>query len=115
MVKRILIIILIILTAILLIYWEPLFQEGNPLPVLSGIIKLNFTGENIAQIDGSKYITKSKNGVNSINRFMKEKGYKLIDQMGSGYIFEKEDKTTIIITHRYYSTSYEIWHFPDQQ
>jgi len=109
-------IILVLLVAILLIYRKPLFQEGNPLPVLSGIIKLNLTNENIVKIteDGSKYITKSKNGVDSITQFMKEKGYKLADQMGAGYIFEKEDKSTILITHRFYSTFYDIWYFPKQ-
>ena len=96
----------------MLIYGKPLFQEGNPLPVLFGIIKLNFTNENIVKItdDGSKYITKSKNGVDLISQFMKEKGYKLADQMGAGYIFEKEDKSTMLITHRYYSIFYDIWY-----
>jgi hypothetical protein len=116
MFKKILIIILVLLVAILLFYRKPLFQEGNPLPVLSGIIKLNLFSENIVKIteDESKYITKNKNGMHSIIQFMEEKGYKLADQMGSGYIFEKEDKSTMTITHRYYSTFYDIWYFPKQ-
>lgn len=115
MLKKIGIIILILIISILLIYSKPLLQEGNPIPILSGIIKLNFTNKDIVQIseDGSKYVTKSKNGINSITQFMKDKNYKLADQMGSGYVFEKEDKS-IIITHRYYSTFYDIWYFPNQ-
>lgn len=116
MFKKILIIILVLLIAILLLYRKPLFQEGNPLPVLSGIIKLNLTNKNIVQIteDGSEYITKSKNGVDSITQFMKEKDYILSDQMGSFYIFEKEDKSTILVAHRCYSTFYGLWYFPKQ-
>lgn len=117
MAKKILLITLILFITILFIYRKPLFQEGNPIPVLSGIVKLNLINKDIVKItkDDSKYITKSKNGVDSITQFMKAKGYKLTDQMGAGYIFEKEDKTTITVTHRYYSTFYDIWWYVPNQ
>lgn len=116
MYKKILALILILFIAILLIYGKTLYQEGNPLPILYGILKLNFTNENIAQIpqNSNKYITRSKNGVDSVKQFMKEKDYTLVEQMGAGYEFTKSDGQTILITHRYYSKFYDIWNLSSQ-
>ncbi|MFH1188977.1 MAG: hypothetical protein V1652_04005 [bacterium] len=111
--KKILIIISILFFTIFLMYSKPLFQEGNPLPVLYGIAKLTFTHENIVQIpgDNNKYITKNKDGRDYIISLMQEKGYTLSDQMGSGYRFENKDKSAFLIEHRYYSRLYDIWYF----
>ena len=114
MLKKGLIILFILLISVSFIYRKNIFQEGNPLPILFGTIRLNFSNDKVVKItkDNSKYITKSRNGINSITLFMKEKGYTLTDQMWAGYIFEKENKSRIIITHRHYSKLYDIWYLP---
>lgn len=113
MFKKILIILSTLFVIMLLIYWKPLFQEGNPIPVFYSIVKLNFTDDNIVQISGkdSVYITKSKNGIDSITQIMKEKNYKFTEQMGAGYMFEKQNNS-VVITHRHYWRFYDIWYFP---
>lgn len=113
--KKALIIIVVLLTSFFLIYKNTIFQEGNPLPVLSGILKLNFTSENIVPIaeNNDKYITKNSNGRDSLVSLMAEKGYEFLDQMGSGYFFKKEGQPNVAIMHRYYSTYYDIWDVAD--
>jgi len=94
-----------------LLYKPIIFQEGDPTPLLKGIMRLNFTGEEIVRLDmgGDRYLTKSENGQEVIKDFMQDKGYKFTEQMGSGYFFKDKNENTLIATHRYYSRFYSIW------
>src|SRR5680860_182444 len=61
------------------LYAPVIFQEGNPIPMLKGIIQLNFTRNKIVRLDmaGDKYLTKSKNGQESlVNLF--DQGYEFM-------------------------------------
>ncbi len=106
----ILTIFLVILTSFLF-YSKTIFQEGNPLPLLSGIFKLNLTNNQIVQfsIEQNGYITKSKHGKETMTQFMADEGFSLIDQMGSGYIFKNQEGDSKLVTHRYYSKFYDLW------
>lgn len=88
-----------------------LFQEGNPYPLISGIMRLNFSKEKIVKLDmdGERYITKSKNGKEVLSDFLKNQGYEFTEQMGSGYFFKSSDGDSLIATHRYYSRFYSLW------
>src|SRR5680860_579445 len=92
------------------LYAPVIFQEGNPIPMLKGIIQLNFTRNKIVRLDmaGDIYLTKSKNGQESlVNLF--DQGYEFIDQLGSGYFFKDKNDNILLATHRYYSRFYSIW------
>src|SRR3989339_617022 len=99
--KKIVVIILILFAASFFLYRKTIFQEGNPAPMLSAVIKINLTGDEIVKIVASedKYLTKSNGGREVIIEMLRTKGYKFIDQLGSGYIFENENKENLLVTH----------------
>jgi len=94
-----------------LLYKSVIFQEGNPMPLLKGIAKLNFTRNEIVKLnmDGDKYLTKGKNGQEVLVNSLNNQGYELISQMGSGYFFKDKNDNALLVTHRYYSRLYSIW------
>ncbi len=119
MMKKVLYILLVAVLIVIVIFLfegKNILQEGNPGPVLIGIVKVTFLRENIVEIRSNnaqviKYLSKSSNGEKSIIQLMKEKGYTFYDQMGSGYFFKKEDGSQIVVIHKYFSTLFDIWYF----
>lgn len=116
--KKILIVVSIIFIFLFIIvsvlYSPVIFQEGNPWPQISGIIRLNFGKEEVVKLgtEGNKYLTKSKNGQEVMVEFMKKNNYQFVEQMGAGYIFQSASGEKIVITHRHYTRFYGIWNFP---
>lgn len=104
--------ILVVAAALPLALYRPIiFQEGNPAPLLKGIMRLNFTQDRVVKLDvaGDRYLTKSKNGQEVLADWLKDQGYGFIDQMGSGYFFKDQADNALLATHRYYSRFYSIW------
>ncbi len=97
----------------LFLYSPTIFQEGNPWPQIKGTAKLILAQNKIVKISDTenKYMTKSEGGREIMINFMLQKGYIFKEQLGSGYIFEKQGKG-VTITHRYYSRFYSLWNFP---
>lgn len=91
-------------------YAAVIFQEGNPWPQIKGIAQLTIGGVDMVVLSGAhnEYVTKSKGGDVVIDMFMKDRGYKYVEQMGSGYFYKSSDKTTVL-TRRQYSRFYTIW------
>lgn len=98
------------LGALIYNYSSVLFQEGNPWTQIKGIAQLTFGKSDIVKLSGpdNRYLTKSQDGPMTIEAFMKDRGYKYTDQMGSGYFYKSSDKT-IVLTRRQYSRFYTIW------
>lgn len=112
--RRILICLGILIAAFVfafLLYRPVIFQEGNPAPLIKGIIRLNFTRDKIVKLDmeGNRYLTKSEDGREVLVDSLSNQGYEFIDQMGSGYFFKDKDGNSLLATHRYYSRLYSIW------
>ena len=103
--------LIIIFVLAILLYKPVIFQEGNPAPLLKGVIQLNFSRDKIVKLDmnGDKYLTKSKNDQETLVNLLKNQGYEFIDQMGSGYFFKDKNNNVLLATHRYYSRFYSIW------
>lgn len=96
-----------------------LFQEGNPIPVISSIIKLEFTDTEFVEFSTapSRYISQFKPSEERylvVKTYMKEKGWEFKEQMGSGLIFEK-NKEQIVVETRQYTGNYFIWRIPEKQ
>ncbi len=94
------------------IYFAPIiFQEGNPIPIFIGIVKLNTSEDSLVQISHNpdRYISKSSNGREEILGLMKENGWTFTEQGGSGYFFVK-DEFKRVVTARQYTRKYVIWH-----
>jgi len=100
-------------------FGSALFQEGNPIPILTSIMGLEISNSDYEQFSESKirnrYVSantgKSRNNV--IREFMKEKGWDFKEQMGSGLVFENGGETLVIET-RQYSNHYIVWSIPSE-
>jgi len=102
---------IILLLGVFILFYSPvIFQEGNPWSQIKGVIQLTFGRSNIVKLSGldDKYLTKSKGGPMAVETFMKGKGYKYEDQMGSGYFYKSSNKTVVLTRHQY-SRFYTIW------
>lgn len=88
-----------------------IFQEGNPTPLIIGIVKLNLTDQKIVKLNmaGEKYLTKSSIGKKILIDKLNDQGYKFIEQMGSGYFFRDDEFNGLIATHKYYSRFFSLW------
>ncbi len=122
--KRLLTIVLsismIALGFIALRFGGALSQEGNPLPILISISKLEFTGSDYEQFSESdqeiRYVSENNGGsrYDIVKGFMKDRGWNFKEQMGSGLLFEKDKQTTIVET-RQFSKYYFLWDFPIEE
>lgn len=100
--------VFIFLGLFIYLYSPVIFQEGNPWPQIKGAFQLGFSNKEIIAISANKYITKSDNGAEVINRYLKNKGYNFIEQMGSGYLYQSANQL-IFVVRRQYSRFYLIW------
>lgn len=100
-------------------FGSALLQEGNPIPILTSIIKLELTNSNYQQFSetnsGYRYVSKttrnSPSSYDLVKEFMKEKGWHFKEQAGAGFIFEKNEEIVAIGT-RLYSKNYFLWYVP---
>ncbi len=117
-IKMAFIIVILFVGLISLSYGNVIFQEGNPLPILISIIKLELSNQTFQQVSetNNKVTYISKNRTDSRNSIvknrMKELGWNFREQMGAALIFEKEEVTKIVET-RLYSKYYFLWHVPN--
>lgn len=91
-----------------------LFQEGNPLPIIKGIIELNSSNSDIIKIsdEPQRYITKTDKDNTPVIKLMDKEGWRFDDQAGSGYIFSKDDNI-LIVSRVQYTRKYIIWEVPN--
>lgn len=117
MAKRFLTIILIVALATFFLYSPVIFQEGNPLPLFGGMMRLAFNKEKIVKLSSPRitYMTKSKGGREEFLKFMQANNYLFAEQMGAGYILISPSQERITVVHRQYSRYYDLWKFPDNQ
>lgn len=91
-----------------------LFQEGNPLPIISSALKLQFSDSEYVQFSQtekrSRYLSINigDRRYDVVKGFMKSQGWIYEEQMGSGLIFSKDGKEAIVET-RQYTSHFIIW------
>jgi hypothetical protein len=113
------IVVLLPIGYIYLRFGSALTQEGNPIPYLSSIIKLELSNNGKEKVvDGQheeRYISefKVKYPYGIAIESMKSLGWEFKEQMGSGFIFEKNGQKAIVET-RQYSKQYYIWDVPKE-
>lgn len=112
--------LLIIMTGLITLrFGSALFQEGNPLPILTSIMDLELSNSEYEKFSESKirnrYVSANtgKFRTNVIKEFMKEKGWDFKEQMGSSLVFENDEETLVIET-RQYSNHYILWSIPSE-
>ncbi len=69
-----------------------IFQEGNPIPVAIGMVRLSITDDDIVKVSTApdKYLMKARNGNEAFRSYMESHGWTFVDQLGAGLIYEKE-------------------------
>lgn len=100
--------VLIPLLLLTLVFKGTIFQEGNPLPVALGILKLNFSNEKIVCVSNNppKFIVKYNktpseaypilfegSGHDAYVDKMKEEGWIYNGQQASNIVFKKDGRT----------------------
>lgn len=100
-------------------FGSALTQEGNPIPYLISIIKLELSNNGYEKVLETEY---GNRFVSEFNKdyplgmaieFMKGYGWNFKEQIGSGLVFEKEHEV-ITISTRQYSRYYYIWDVPKE-
>ncbi|MEW6663423.1 MAG: hypothetical protein ACOY9Y_07715 [Bacillota bacterium] len=99
--------VLVLVVAIFNIKILYLFQEGNPLPVLWGIIKLELTDANIVPFAEYKLIQKA-GPETPLTNYLAERGWTFKDRLGAG-IFYKKDNTSLFVKTRMFTRYYVIY------
>lgn len=105
------ILILFLLILSIVLYLPAIFQEGNPLPIIKGIVRLQLSDEKLISIDLYRYITRTEGSDDVIISFLDNKGWKFGEQFGSAYIFKKQSNS-LTIEGIQYSRYYRIWKIP---
>ncbi|MGO4889006.1 hypothetical protein ACJ2A9_14725 [Anaerobacillus sp. MEB173] len=121
--KKFLVVILLVLIIafgfIGIRFGSALFQEENTTEIIATITKLEFSNSDYIQItdtsDGIRYVTKNKNGSQEqiIKEFMEKNDWAFKEQMGAGYIFEK-DGVTVVVETRLFTKNYFLWDVPKE-
>ena len=113
--KRMILILLSVSLILGLIIVSPvLFQEGNPIPILKGIVELSSSDVKIIQISESpqRYLSKTNVGNTPLIELMDKEGWKFFEQLGAAYIFSKVGDR-LIITGVQYTGKYRVWTLTD--
>jgi hypothetical protein len=88
-------ILIVVIAFILFRFGSALIQEGNPLPILISIFKLEFTKEDYKQFSETeqslRYVSDGKGSsrYDVINDQMEEMGWSFKEQLGSGLVYAK--------------------------
>ena len=99
-------------------FGSALSQEGNPLPILSSIAKLEFANSSYEQYSKSENNTSyvslntGESRYDVIKDIMKDNGWDFKEQMGAGLIFDKNGQTKVVET-RQYSRHYILFDIPN--
>jgi hypothetical protein len=114
MVKKKFIVVLAIFIFVIIFISPILFQEGNPIPIINAIIKLNSSDMNFVQISDNpdRYISKAGEGNDILIQYMDGEGWIFIEQNGSAYFFLK-DNSELMVKSTKYTGKYIIWTWSD--
>jgi hypothetical protein len=112
--RDILSIIIAVLVLLAVFNYKTIFQEGNPWPQAEGIAELIFSDNDLVNLSSAgRYLSWTDNGRESFIESMEEKGYRFVDQLGSGYFFENSSGDQVLATSRQYSRWFSLWNIED--
>ena len=113
--KKPLIVSIIVVFVLIIIgfvaYSPAIYQEGNPISVSRGIIRLKMSNVNIVPIDSQRFITGTQGSNDTIISFMKDEGWSFKEQFGAGFLFERRGNSLTVVS-RPYSKYFTIWTIP---
>lgn len=103
--KKAALVALLALLALFLLWQMPLLlQEGDPVPLIYGITRLEFNGNDIVIISERKLI-QLKGPEAPLSRILSEKGWQFEERLGSGIFYARGDEKLFVqcrmFTRRY--------------
>ncbi|XMB66035.1 DUF4652 domain-containing protein [Mycoplasmatota bacterium zrk1] len=107
-IKMIVIIFSVYLLGIMWQFTPIVFQEGNPIPILSSIIKLESGKDDYIEITDNRFITKTSSNDNFFDFIEQEHNVIETTQMGAGYFFSGNNKGIMLETRKF-TSSYTLW------
>lgn len=96
----------VIFVALVILAGEVIVQEGNPLPVIRAVLKLELTGADIVPLneDGSKLIQKA-GPEDPLTKYLAASGWVFRERLGAAIFYEKDSKKLTVearmLTRRY--------------
>ncbi|HHY21022.1 MAG TPA: hypothetical protein GX525_03880 [Bacilli bacterium] len=107
-------IIILFVAFALVVNKDMIFQEGNPLPIVKGMLSLDDKTTYVKiKENPPTYLTKT-NQKDDLFAFIEETNeVSFMEQLGSGYFFEGDGKVAIL-TSRQYSGSYQVWKYSEK-
>ena len=92
-----------------LVFGRALFQEGDPLPVIGAIVRLETSSEDIVPITtGGLLISRAGDGVRPLTGYLAAEGWDFSDQLGSAIFFQRDDKR-LDVQQRMFTRFYVIY------
>lgn len=112
-------IVVLICGFIMIVFSSALNQEKNSIAILSSIIELEIGNRSYEQVvdENHQYQYVAENIGESryeiVKKFMQQKEWDFKEQMGSGLIFQKSNRTITVET-RQFSKYYFLWDVPKE-
>ncbi|WP_336882838.1 hypothetical protein [Priestia koreensis] len=100
--KQITLVVGLVLIVFFIFFGRQLFQEGNPLPYLIGMVKIEAGDHSVVQVKNKpmSYLMKGKDYFTFIEE-MKKEGWTFNQQMGSSFLFEKKERGIAFLSKTY--------------
>jgi hypothetical protein len=112
-------ILIVVIAFIVVRFGSALYQEGNPIPILISILKLEITNGDYKQFSETdqwiRYVSDGKGSsrYDVINDQMEEMGWSFKEQLGSGLVYMK-NKENLVVETRQYTKHYILWNIPQE-
>lgn len=117
--SNVLMTVVVVLMVLIGIIASNYLNEQKRFSVIKGIFELQITDKQIIHISGNSnnyeyYVSKSKNGIQEIEKIMESRGFVLSEQLGSAYCYIKNDNKAIVTEERIYR-NYIMWKVPIEE
>ena len=110
LILRSLVVVVVVLFIFTLFFGTAILQEGNPLPILLAIAKLELSELKVVPISSKDdyLIQKAGKGEAPLTEQLSKYGWEFKDRLGSAIYYEK-DGATLLVTSRAFSRRYIIY------
>lgn len=112
-VKQTVMVIVLVVFVVMSLWGDVLFQEGNPLPVIGAIIRLEFSTWPIVPVGGTeaRFIRFSGADENAVSWNLVADGWTFREQLGNTMFYDK-DGTELMVTIRMFTRRHQILEMP---
>ncbi len=93
---------------LLLVFFGSAFRQDEPhLAVLSGIVRLELTGQKLVLVEETTALVKAGGGNEAVIDYARDNGWAFVEQLGAALAFEKNGAKAMATT-RQYTRSFQL-------